>query len=261
VAADPTWPVILTNNDWQKKKGNIAKIAGKSGVGEAMTAADKAFKKINWPEFDARNILPAQRDVDRLQAKKKALPGLHKTTVEPARVELKKLRDQAAKVAGEWKKNKLMPASSAKHAELVAKAADQLFITLAGNSAIFAERIKTYDDMIAVKQKMEQDELKKFDVIIANLEQALKEAAANPTKKTWSDGNTSAHQRCRSACNAIRNIPKLKAKYWGTWQKFGDNYERDCPDGERETAVMREKINTVKTELAKLKANYHGDLA
>jgi hypothetical protein len=261
VAGDPTWPVILTNNDWQKKKGSIAKVAGKSGIGEAMTSAERAFKKIDFNKFDAREILPADRDVDKIMARKKALGPYHKTAVEPARAQLKLLRDRAAKVAGEWKKNKLIPASSTKHAEEVAKAADLLYMTLAGNSAYFGGQLKTFDAMIAVKHKMEQDELKKFEVTLANLDQALNETAANPTKESWSSGNTSAHQRCRSVCNAIRNIPKLKDKYWNTWQKFGDEYHKDCPAGEREGEVMRQKIATVKKELVALKSNYKRDLA
>jgi hypothetical protein len=110
-----------------------------------------------------------------------------------------------------------------------------------------------------VKQKMEQDELKKFEVTLANLETALRQAAANPTKKVWFEGNTSAHQRCRSVCNAIRNIPKLKPKYWATWQPFGDEFHRDCPDGEREQELMRKKIATVAKDQT-LKANYKRDI-
>jgi hypothetical protein len=96
-----------------------------------------------------------------------------------------------------------------KHLQDVAKAADTLMVTLAGNS-----------------QTM-----------------------------------TSRHQRCRSMCNTIRAVPKLKAKYWGTWEKFGDGYHRDCPDGPQEQDVMRRKIQTVSTELAKFKASYVRDLA
>lgn len=257
---DPVWPMILTNADWQKKKGAFAKVAGKSGVGEAMTAAEKAFKKIDWNIFVAQSILPAQRDQDVIVARKAASITAFKTTVEPTRVQLKKLRDVATKTAGDWKKSKLIPSSATKHVQDVAKAADFLFISLAGNSQVMTSRLKTFDDMLAAKKKFERDEIQKLDTSIENLEKALAAAAADPTKATWSLGSSSAHQRCRSMCNAIRNVPKLKTKYWSTWQPFGDEYNKDVPEGPREAEVMKKKIATVKTELAKFKANYKNDL-
>jgi hypothetical protein len=259
----PTWPEILTNTDWQKKKGAISKIGGKTGVGEAMTASQNAFKGIDWSLFDAATALPMpkDRDPDKIVAAKAACVQEFKTKVEPTRAQLKTLRDKATAVAGAWKKNRLIPASSTKHIEDVTKAADAFSLGLAGNSQNLTTLLKTFDTMLAVKQKAEQDELAKVDVTIANLEKALLEAAAKPTKKSWSEGSTSAHQRCRSMCNMIRNVPKLKAKYWGTWQKFGDEYHKDAAEGALEAAAMKKKIETVKTELAKFKASYKKDLA
>lgn len=259
----PTWPAILTNADWQKKKGVISKIAGKTGIGEAMTAAENAFKQINWDLFDAVTALPMpkDRDPDKIAAAKAACTKEFSAKVEPARTQLKKLRDKATPLAAAWKKNKLIPAASTKHVEDVAKAADAFSLGLAGNSQNMTSLLKTFDTMLAVKQKAEQDELGKIDVTIANLEKALLGVAAKPTKKGWSDGATCAHQRCRSMCNMIRNVPKLKAKYWGIWQKFGDEYHKDAPVGALEAAAMKKKIDTVKAELAKFKASYKKDLA
>ena len=70
--ADPTWPVTLTDKDWQKKKGNISKLAGETGIGDAMDDAEKAFDKIDWKKFDAREILPQDRDISNLKALKSA---------------------------------------------------------------------------------------------------------------------------------------------------------------------------------------------
>ena len=259
----PTWPATLTNADWQKKKGIISKVAGKTGIGEAMTAAENSFKQITWSLFDAATALPMpkDRDPDKIVAAKAACIQEFKAKVEPARTNLKTLRDKATTLSGVWKKNKLIPAASTKHLEEVAKAADAFSLGLAGNSQNMTGLLRTFDTMLAVKQKQEQDELAKIDVTIENLEKALAEAASKPTKKFWSDGQTCAHQRCRSMCNMIRNVPKLKAKYWGTWQKFGDEYHKDAPVGAPETAAMKKKIETVKAELAKFKASYKKDLA
>jgi hypothetical protein len=260
--ADPIWPAILTDRDWQKKKGNIAKVAGKTGIGAAMTAAEKAFARIDWLKFDARHMLPQDRDAPKIKAAKANCGALYKSTVEPARVKLKDLRDVATKQAADWKKNKLIPAATVKHLETIAKTADTLWITLKSNSQVFSSRLATFDVLLAEKLKQEQDELAKINDTIANLEKALGEVARTPTKAAWSTEKTSAHQRCRSMCNTIRNVPKLKAKYWSTWEKFGNFYHKDAPDGApEETVAMNAKIDTVKRELAKFKANFRADLA
>jgi hypothetical protein len=260
-APDPTWPAILTNQDWQKKKGTIAKVAGKTGIGEQMTKAQKAFAKINWKAFDAREISPQDRDVDKIMKAKQNAMQLYKTTVEPARNELKKLRDMSKKLSDEWKKKTAIPSSATKHALEVAKSADFFSLTLLGNSDTMTSRLKTFDTMLDVKRKAAAEETKKLAVTVGNLETALKDVAKTPTKKAWSDGNTSAHQRCRSMCNTIRNVPQLKAKYWKTWEAFGNEYHRDAPDGPKEAEVMKKKIATVDSELKKFKANYQKDLA
>jgi len=260
--ADPTWPVTLTDKDWQKKKGNISKLAGETGIGDAMDDAEKAFDKIDWKKFDAREILPQDRDISNLKALKSAAGDYYKSTVEPVRVKVKKIKDLAEKTAAEWKKKTLIPSSARKAAEAVASEADKFWLTLKGNSSTFDEYMKTFDTMIAVKEKNAIDEAKKLDVTIANLETALKDFAKAPTKAAWSTGNTSSHQRCRSMCNSIRNIPALKDEYWSTWQKFGDEYHRDAPDGgEEETAAMKTKGQTVWKALATFKANYRKVMA
>lgn len=253
---DPEWPATLTNADWQKKKGNIAKLAGETGIGDAMTAAEKDFKKIDWKKMDAREIAPKDRDIPVIKARQDAAGEHYRDVIAPVREKVKKIRDLAEKTAADWKKNKLIPSSSRKAAEAVASEAETLWMTLKSNSSLFDAYNKTFTDMIAVKEKMAVDEAKKLDVTVSNLETALKEFAKTPTKAAWFTGNTSAHQRCRSMCNAIRNIPALKDVYWRTWQPFGDEYHRDAPDGEQEAEVMKQKGSTVWKALQTFKTNY-----
>jgi hypothetical protein len=257
---DPTWPPVLTNKDWQKKKGAFARMTGKTGIGEQMTKAERVFAKIDWKKFDAREILPQDRDIDKLEAAKKQALALYKSQIEPARKELMALRELSRKQAETWKKAAAIPKSATQAATEVAKAADLLLLTITGNSDTMTSRLKSFDTMIAVKRKQAMEEAKKLDVIVSNLEKALGEAKKNPTKAGWSTGNTSAHQRCRSMCNAIRNIPPLKAKYWKTWQPLGDEYHRDAPDGPKEQDVMKKKIAFVEAELKKFKASYKRDM-
>lgn len=45
------YPVVLTNSNWQKRKGLKAKTT-KTGVGEALTALEKAFAKSPFGKLD-----------------------------------------------------------------------------------------------------------------------------------------------------------------------------------------------------------------
>jgi uncharacterized membrane protein YfbV (UPF0208 family) len=253
----PVWPVILTNADWQRKKGAFAKLAGKTGVGEAMTAAKAAFDKIDFGQMHASKILPADRDVPNILAEKEKAKAYYASTVVPARAKLKALRDLAETTAKKFKANKLVPSSATAHAEAVVKAADLMWMTLAGNSQVMNDHLKSFDEMVATKEKNAREETQKLDQTIANLEKALKEAAKKPTKAFWKDGSTSPHQRCRSMCNAIRNIPALKKAYWSTWQKYGDEYHKDVKDGDpKEQELMKKKIGNVWRSLMTFKGEY-----
>ena len=261
MAADPTWPAILTNADWQKKKGAVSKLVGKTGVGEAMTAAQAAFAKISWIKMSATDILPQDRDIPTIKERKKQAAAYYASTIVPARTAVKKIVDAAEDTAKKFKANKLVPKSASEHAAAVAKAADLMWMTLKDNSTFFAEAANSFDAMIAVKQKNATDEAAKLGTTAANLEKALKETLAKPTVAGWSDGAECSHQRCRSMCNSIRNIPELKAKYWNTWQPYGNDYHKDVKAGAAdEGAKIKAKVATVAKSLAEFKAGYKKEL-
>src|SRR5204862_325589 len=111
------------------------------------------------------------------------------------------------------------------------------------------------------KQKNANDEAAKLGVTVTNLEVALGKAVTKPTAQFWRDGSDSPHQRCRSMCNAIRNIPDLKDKYWNTWQPYGNEYHKDVKDGAADEATkMKAKIANVSKSLATFKGSYKRDL-
>ena len=261
-AVDPSWPVVLTDKDWQKKKGTVAKVTAKTGLGAQMIKTEKLFKKINWDKFEAQRAipLPHNRDLPNIVKAKQTAMSSYKSDIEPVRNELKKLRDMAKKVSDEWKKSKTIPGSATKAALEVMNAADGLSMEMLGNSHTMAPRIKSFDTMIETKKKQADEEIKKLAVTITNLEKALGEVAKTPTKAFWSGGPTSAHQRCRSMCNTIRVVPVLKDKYWKTWQPFGDEYHKKAPDGPQEGAAIKKMISNVETALKVFKANYQKDL-
>ncbi len=61
--------------------------------------------------------------------------------------------------------------------------------------------------------------------------------------------------------NSIRNIPELKAKYWGTWQPYGNDYHKDVKaGGSDEGTKIKAKVATVAKSLAEFKAGYKKEL-
>ena len=55
--AIPTYPVILTQADWNKKKGLFAKMAGETGLGALMLQTETLYKAVDWNKFDVRKVL------------------------------------------------------------------------------------------------------------------------------------------------------------------------------------------------------------
>jgi hypothetical protein len=255
--ANPQWPAILTNASWQKEKGKVSKLAGKTGVGEAMNAAQADFLKINWNTIAAEDIAPKDRDMPIILERKKAAIAYINGPVDAARQKIKVIRDKAHATAENWKKNPLIPKSAREAAEKIEKAADLLFLSLKSNSQVIGEFLASFDKMYDVKKGQMEKGINEMDGTIPLLETALKECAKNATIDTWSKGDKCPHQRCRSMCNFIRNVPQWKAKYWSTWQKFGDEYHKDVPIGDpKEKEKILAKISTVGKALAAFKTDY-----
>src|SRR5262245_18978701 len=50
-------PVILTEADWKKNKGLLAKGVGETGVGAAMGQLKTAYEAVDWDKFDVKKAL------------------------------------------------------------------------------------------------------------------------------------------------------------------------------------------------------------
>ena len=257
MALYPSWPASLTDAAWQKKKGSIAKIAGETGIGDAMKTAKTAFDRIDFNTMEPAQIHPSDRTVENLGAGKQAALAYHRSTIEPARVKIKAIRDLAEKTALDWKKNKLIPKSSTKAAEDVMSDANDLWQTLKSDSPGITEILKRWDEMAERLGQLEAIERKKIAEAIHNLKAALALTAKTPTKSAWTDDSKSPHQRCRSMCNAIKAIPGLKKHYWTTWQPYGDFFAKDVVPGTADEAQqIIGKIKIVGGSLKEFEATY-----
>jgi hypothetical protein len=257
-----SYPQILTNDDWQRNKGKIAKIAGETGIGALMKKCEAEHKKGDFynkfrasNNIDWRTVEPSKSRDEVVDELEPVLVKKYMAAAAPVRKLLVEIRDQAKKTAAQWKKNPLIPSSSTKHADEVAKAADQLFIGMKENS----DAVKTlfaFDALRAELKKKREESLKVLGTQIAKCEDGLKVVLKNPTKKVWEAGG--AHQGCRSVCNGMAAIAELKKLYYPTWQNFGDFYCKDIPDNDPEEALkVKAKVKTVANELIKYKSAVH----
>ena len=128
------WPEVLTNTNWQKKKGALAKMAGKTDIGATMTAAKAEFDKLDWNKLDTAQMPTADRkSVPKIQeAKKAAMTHVTQVIEGKVRPKVKEIKELAADAQTEWAKSKLVPKASADHAKLVSTKADQYWIALKG---------------------------------------------------------------------------------------------------------------------------------
>ena len=61
----PAYPAVLTKANWDKNKGVVAKMAGATGVGDALSKLEAAYKAVDWKKFADRDqqagpVQPAQ---------------------------------------------------------------------------------------------------------------------------------------------------------------------------------------------------------
>jgi hypothetical protein len=259
-ASDITnYPDILKETDWQAKKGKIAKLAGETGVGETMKKCEAAHKKVDWMnKYDISTRItwakvdPAKSKTEVVDETEKKLVVEYKADADPIRKLLQEVRDKAKAAAAAWKKNKLIPSSSVKHAEAVANAAELMNMVMKENST----PVELLINAKKMREELERKTQETYTVVhkqIADCEAGLKVALTTPTKQSWEDGG--AHQGCRSVCNGIAAVPAWKKQFYPTWQPFGNFYCKDIPDGDpQEGAKVKQKVATVAKELATYKA-------
>lgn len=130
---DKTIPTILTDADWQKKKGVFAKMAGETGIGAAMKAVAVEWKKMDWQALDPVDGAWAKSGLKRTPKNYETLFAQAKaeyTKVAGVRTKVKTLADLAEKVEAKFKASKTIPSSSREHVGKIAKEADRFWIEL-----------------------------------------------------------------------------------------------------------------------------------
>lgn len=170
----PPYSKTLTEKDWQKKKGAIAKIAGNTGIGGQLKLAKSQYDAVNWRIFRLAESTPGigvSRTLEDIETgysnalkQGPALKKLYKT--------LRSIEVDAQKLAAAWGKKKTIPKKSIQHAELVSTEAKKLSYAVAPATITDvlkkekAEVIKSYDILQAEHAKI-NTRLKKYVVSTA----------------------------------------------------------------------------------------------
>lgn len=205
-----TIPVILTQADWNKKKGVIAKMAGETGIGAAMKLLETEWKKVDWQEMDPDDAF-AKAGIKATPTNYSKLLATAKgqlSKVEAVRVKVKALRDLATTTEAKFKKSKLIPSSSTQHVANIKRTADQFWIEL-----------KSIDKLWEAKEKVINEKYRRDLTFAAtnmktNLRSSTTKADAfvdkvrkDLTVKTFNSG---IQQAARDITQNMVNVKKIK---------------------------------------------------
>src|SRR4030095_6768860 len=124
--AIPTYPVILTQADWNKKKGIFAKAAGETGIGALMLQTETLYKAVDWNKFDVRKVLAGGATGSQAQNGYMDAYNEFAKKVKPLPDKIGDLEAKAGAVETTFRNSKTIPASSAAHVGKI-KAAAKLF--------------------------------------------------------------------------------------------------------------------------------------
>ena len=207
---EKTIPTILTDADWQKKKGVIAKMAGETGIGAAMKALAVEWKKVDWQELDPVDGAWVKSGLKRNPTnyeKVFALAKAENTKVAGVRTKVKALADLAEKQEIKFKANKLIPSSSRAHVGKIATEADRFWIELksidkeweAEEKKIVAKYRKDLQDTADIFGRSMTAVFDKADKFVEGVQRA-------PVPATFNNGMPKA---ARDITQLIANVEKM----------------------------------------------------
>lgn len=202
------YPKELTDADWQKKKGLLAK-AVKTGLGSELKKGEALHGKLDSAKLEADSNAPKTRED--LDLAIKQAKDHYKSAVEPLIAQLK----QIVKVAEETEKvlsgKKLKDAAAA--AAAIAKRADLFSITC--KSVDLEASIKRAEERI---DKLNQLAAQMLNSSIAKFLKGAKEfLSGDGSAASWND---KIKQNGRSVSNSVRQLENYNKAFWKEFQKF-----------------------------------------
>lgn len=208
VATTTNYPKILTNKDWQKQKGKLAKLH-KTGLGDALDKLEALIAKVDIQKLDPASqsgTFKTARDID--DAVDTARDHYRKT-VQPA-IDQAKAVVKAADAAEKQLKKAAGGGDAAKAAAAVSKAADTFAVTL--KSIDLDARVQTARDDLQRKIDTARKLLKQA---IAKMAGGIKAFNGAPSFDAWT---AVVKQPGRSVSNSLAYIPETQGTLWKDWQ-------------------------------------------
>lgn len=203
------YPPVLTNKDWQKKKGLGGKMT-KTGLGAVLEKTEGMHKKIDWMSLDPNSLNPkTQAALDKAVVDAKAY---YKRMVIPFQTQLQTLQNAAKKASATLAKTKTGK-SAGKAASVIAKSADQFYVS---TKSI---------DLDALIAKRQAQIAKLNDQARQKMAGALQKWAVGQ-KAYLSSGQTNVEwdrlmkQAGRSVSNCVKQDAAYNKEFWRDFEKF-----------------------------------------
>jgi len=250
----PDYPGELTRKNWDKNKGLLAKMAGFTGMGDALAKLEALYKKIDWTPFDLevqfprgdKNFTLSKLEVAVTEAVKEVKNG----DCAKLRTEAFSVRDLGEKTEKDYKANKLIPKSTTALCASIGKAADMLGVAVNANSMVnriqeSAKQVRApYDVTAAAIQK-------NYHAHLSALERAFTPIVKEPTYQMWDDGHIMT--LARNLNQQIGNVENLVQKGYdigmdaaacgkffkdmNLYARQGVPFKMDAPEPERKEHV------------------------
>jgi len=206
------YPQVLLPANWEKNKGTIAKMAGETGIGAALTKLKTLHGQIDWTQLTANGYGKLHDDGEIADAEKKA-KAYYAAKVQPYAKYAGEVTELAVGVAKKFSANKLIPKASIAYVAQIAKAADVVKVACRS----LDEEWKTFDAYRAKLQQQIEGQKKLIRPNIEKLKKGLADCIKTPTKASWNDN---VKQQCRSINNGVQVNPEWKAQFGATWVKY-----------------------------------------
>jgi hypothetical protein len=243
-------PKVLTAKDWASKKGLFAKMTVDTGIGAALTKMEADYAKIPWDILNPDQALTHSQE---LQTTKVLEALMKKAEANVSKVEAFRHADVVAliklleKTETAFKKNRLIPAASAKHVTTMANAAKTWSSEL--ENVHLAWRTK-HGELAAKEDRIRDIALSVLKPYFSRIRDDAKQLKADPRVANYDlRGTVGFHQGVRglSAALARSNVPALLAWKDQKWNPMAQDAFKPTKDSE-----VVPKVNQVLGLLAEL---------
>jgi hypothetical protein len=241
------YPKELTDADWQKKKGLMAKSV-KTGLGAELKKGEALHGKIDVSKLEADRNAP--KSMDDLEVGIAEAKQYYRDAVQPVIDQMKKIVAEAKSAEAAMTKGKYKDAAAA--AAIIAKKADLFSVTCKSVDleATIKRGTERVDKLNLMAAKLLTDSIKKFLVSTKVF------LASDGGKDSWDEN---VKQNGRSVSNSVRQLKNYNVVFWKDFQKF-DGFDlgtmklNDDEDKSKEKRLKlcRDAIKQV-VEIAKFK--------